>query len=174
MFYVTSSDLIITESLLHLTNLSLFLPIPSRWKSPFCFLFLQVQLCCCSVAKSCPTLCNPMDCSTPGFPVLHYVLEFAPSHAHWVGEVMPSKNISSSVTPFSSCLQSFPVPGSFPRSWFFALDAQSLGASASASGLSMNIQGWFPLGLTGLILLSKGLSRIFSSTTIWKHPFFGA
>ena len=87
------ADLIITESLLHLTNLSLFLPLPSHWKSSFCFLFLPVQLCCCSVAKSCPTLCNPMDCSTPGFPVLHYVLEFAPRHAHWVGEVMPFNHL---------------------------------------------------------------------------------
>ena len=77
--------------------------------------------------------------------------------------------------PFSSCPQSFPASGSFPVSWFFASGGQNIGASASASVLPMNIQGWFPLGLTDLIsLLSKGLSRVFSSTKIWKHQFFGA
>ena len=75
--------------------------------------------------------------------------------------------ISSSVMPFSSCLQSFPLSGSFLMSWFFALGSQSIGASASASVLLMNIQGWFPLGLTGLISLqSKGLSRVFFNTTV--------
>ena len=81
--------------------------------------------------------------------------------------------ISSSVIPFSSWLQSFPASGSFPMSQFFASCGQSIGASASASVLPMNIQGWFPLGLTGLIsLLSKGLSRVFSNTTVQKHQFF--
>ena len=82
--------------------------------------------------------------------------------------------ISSSVVPFSNCLQSFPASGSFPMSWLFVSGGQSVEASASVSVLSMNIQGLFPLGLTGLILLSEGLSRVFSSTTIWKHQFFGA
>ena len=83
--------------------------------------------------------------------------------------------ISSSVISFSSCLQSFPASGSFPMSQLFASGGQGLGASASASVLTMSIQGWFPLGLTGLIsLLSEGLSRVFSSTTVWKHKFFGA
>ena len=82
--------------------------------------------------------------------------------------------VSSSVAPFS-CPQSFPVSGSFPISQFFASGGQSIGASASASVLPMNIQGWFPLGLTGLIsLLSKGLSRVFSSTTVQKYRFFSA
>ena len=81
--------------------------------------------------------------------------------------------ISSSVIPFS-CLQFFPASGSFPMNWLFVSSGQSTGASASASVLPMNIQGWFPLGLTGWIsLLSKGLSRVFSSTTVWKHQFFG-
>ena len=82
---------------------------------------------------------------------------------------------SSSVVPFSSCLQSFPASGSFPMSSIFALGGQSIGdlASASASVFPRNIQGWFPLGSTGLIsLLSKGLSRVFSCTTIQKHYFF--
>ena len=82
--------------------------------------------------------------------------------------------ISSSVFPFSTCLQSFPASGSFPTSWLFASGGQSTGASASASVLPMNIQDWFRLGLTGLILLSKGLSRVFSHTAVWKHQFFGA
>ena len=82
--------------------------------------------------------------------------------------------ISSSVIPFSSCLQSFPASGSFPMSRLLASDGQSIGASASASVLPMNIQGWFLLGLTGLISsLSKGLSRVFSKTTIQRHQFFG-
>ena len=77
-------------------------------------------------------------------------------------------NISSSVIPFSSCLQSFPTSGSFPVSWFFAPCGQSIGASASASVLPMDIRGWFPLGLTGLILQFKGISRVFSSITVWS------
>ena len=81
--------------------------------------------------------------------------------------------ISSSIIPFSFCPQSFPASGSFPVSWLFALGGQSIGVSASV--LPVNIQDWFPLGLTGLIpLQSKGLSRVFSSTTIWKHQFFSA
>ena len=85
---------------------------------------------------------------------------------------MPS-TISSFVIPFS-CLQSF--PGSFLMSWLFASGGQNIEASALVSGLPMNIQGWFPLGLTGLIsFLSKGLicPRVFASTTVWRHLFFG-
>ena len=79
--------------------------------------------------------------------------------------------ISASVAPFSFCPQSFPALGSFLMSWLFASGGQSIGASASV--LAMNIQGWFPLGLTGLIsLLSKGLSRIMSSTMVRRHKFF--
>ena len=84
-------------------------------------------------------------------------------------------NISSTVDPFSSCLQSFPASGSFPMSWHFASAGQSIGASASASVLPVNIQGWVPIGLAGLnSLLPRGLSIIFSSTTILKHQFFSA
>ena len=80
--------------------------------------------------------------------------------------------ISSSVVPFSSCPQSFPESGSFPMSQFFTLDGQSVGVLASASVLPMNIQDWFPLGLTGWISLqSKGLSRVFSNTTVQKHQY---
>ena len=77
--------------------------------------------------------------------------------------------------PLLLCPQSFPASGSFPVSWLFASGVQSTGASASASVLPMNIQGWFPLGLAGLISLqSKGLSRVFSSTTVGKYQFLGA
>ena len=83
--------------------------------------------------------------------------------------------ILSSVIPFSSCLQSFWAPRSFPMSQFFLLCGQSIGASALASVLPMNNQDWFPLGLTGWISLqSKELSRVFSSTAFQKHQFFGA
>ena len=83
--------------------------------------------------------------------------------------------ISSSVAPYSFCLQSFPALGSFPLSWLFASSGQSIGASVSASVLPMNIQDWFPLGGTSWIsVLSKGLSRVFSSTTVQKHQFSSA
>ena len=82
--------------------------------------------------------------------------------------------ISSSVSPFSSRLQSFPPSGSFPISQFFASGGQSIGVSASASVLPMNIQDWFPLGwIDWISLQSKGLSRVFSNTTVQKHQFFG-
>ena len=85
--------------------------------------------------------------------------------------VMPSNHLIL-CCPFSSCLWSFPASGSFLMSWLLALGDQSIGASASV--LLINIQGWFLLGLTGLIcLLSKGLLRVFSSNTVWKHQFFG-
>ena len=80
--------------------------------------------------------------------------------------------ILSSVAPFSSCPQSFPVSGSFPMNRLFASGGQSIGASASISVFPMIIQSWFPLGLTGLMSLqAKGLSRVFSNTTIWKHHY---
>ena len=81
--------------------------------------------------------------------------------------------ISSSVVPFSSCPQSFPASGYFPMSQFFSSGGQSIGVSASTSVLPMNTQDWSPLGWTGWIaLLSKGLSRVFSNTTVQKHQFF--
>ena len=133
----------------------------------FVFFFVQFS----SVTRSCPTLCNPMDCSMPGFRVLHYLLEFVQTRVHWVGDALqPSHPLSPR---FSSCLQSFPAARSFPRSLFFTSGGQSTGVSASASVLPVNIQGWSPLGLTGLISLqSKGLSGVFSSTTMQKHQFF--
>ena len=83
--------------------------------------------------------------------------------------------ISSPVVPFFSCLQSFPALGSFLISQFFASSSQGIGVSASGSFLPMNTQDWLPVGLTSLISLqSKGLSRVFSNTTVQRHQFFGA
>ena len=125
-------------------------------------------LCSCSVTKLCLILCNLMNCSIPGFPVLHYLPEFAQTHGHWVsGAIQPSHPLSAPYPPFP---QSFPASGSFPVSQLFASGGQSIGASASASVLLENIQGWFSLGLTGLIsLLSKGLSKVFSSNSVQKY-----
>ena len=113
-----------------------------------------------SVAQSCPTPCNPMDCSTPGLPVHRWLPVYSNScpSSRWCHPA-----ISSSVIP-SSHLQSFPASGSFQMSPFFASGGQSIRVSASASVLPMNIQDWLPLGWTGWISLqSKGLSRVFSN-----------
>ena len=116
----------------------------------------------------CTTLRDPMDFSTPGFPVLHYFPGFAQIHVHWVGDANPS--ISTSVIPFFPCLQSFPASRSFTVGQLFASDGRSIGASALVSLLPMNIQDWFPLGLTGWISLqSKGLSRVFSNTGLLQQ-----
>ena len=141
------------------------------WLNTNIFLSIYSVGCPCLVTQSCPTLCNPMDCSTPGFPVLHHLLEFAQTQFSRVGDaIQPSCPLSS---PLSSCLQSFPISGTFPMSRLFSSGGQIIETSASASVLPMDIQGWFPLGLIGLIsLLSKGLSRVFSSTTVQKHQFF--
>ena len=118
-------------------------------------------------------LCDPMNCSTPGLPVHHQLPEFTQTHVHPLTSVMPSNHLIPSAACFSFCLQSFLASGSFPMNQLFTSGGQSIGASASA--LPVNIQGWFPLGLTGLISLqSKGLSRVFSSTRIWSHQFFSA
>ena len=115
-----------------------------------------------SVAKSCPTLSNSVNCSRPGFSVLHYLLEIS----------LESVMLSNHLILCHSLLflpSIFPSIRSFPLSWFSS-GGQSIGASASATVLPVNIQCWLPLGLTDLISLqSKGLSTVFSSTTIWKH-----
>ena len=125
-----------------------------------------------SVTQLCLTLCNPMDCSTPGLPVHQQLPVFTQIHVHWVGD---HPTISSSVIPFFHCLQSFPASGSFSMSQLFISCGQSIGVSALASVLPKNFQDWFPLGLTSLISLqSKELSRVFSNTTVQKHQFFSA
>ena len=126
-----------------------------------------------SVAQSCPTLCNPMNRSTPGCPVHHQLPEFTQTHVHWCRWCHPT--ISSSNVPFSSCPQSFPASGSFPMCQLFTSGGQSKGVSASTSVLPKNTQDWSPLGWTGWISLqSKGLSRVFSNTTVQMHQFFSA
>ena len=116
------------------------------------------------------TLWEPMDCSTPGFPVYHQLPELAQLMS--IESVTPSNHLIL-CHPFSSNFQSFPASGSFQMSQFFASGGQSIGASASPSVLPMNIPDGFPLGLTDLIFLqSKGLSRVFSSPTVQKHQFF--
>ena len=122
--------------------------------------------------QSCPSFCKAMDCSMSGFPIHHQLSELTQAHVHRLGDAIQPSN---PVFPFSSCLQSFPASGSFPKSQFFASSGQSIGALASASVLPMNIQDWFSLGLTGWISLQyKGLSRVFFNTTVQKHQFFGA
>ena len=130
--------------------------------------------CCCSVAKLCLTFCKStnyiqharLPCPSPSPGVCSNLCPLS----RWC-----YLTISSSTTSFSFCFQSFPASGSFPLSRLFVSGGQSIGASTSASVLSVNIQGWFPLGLTGFIsLLSQGLWRVFSSTTVQKHQFFGS
>jgi len=126
--------------------------------------------CFCSVIKLCPALGDPMDCSTLGFPVLHYLHNLLKFMS--IKSIMPTNHLSL-CQPFLSYPQSFQTSGSFPMSWHFTSGGQSIGALASASVLPMNSQDWFSLGLTGLISsLSKGLSRVFSSATVQKHQFF--
>ena len=118
----------------------------------------------------CPTLCDPMNCSTPGFPALHYLPEFVQTHTHWVSDaILPSLPLLS---PSSLALNLSQHQCLFQ--WINSLhQVANIGASALASVLQMNIQGWFPLGLTTVIsLLSEGLSRVFSRTTVQKHQFF--
>ena len=114
-----------------------------------------------------------MDCSTPGLPIYHQLREPTQIHVHHVGDaIQPSHPLSS---PSPPAFKTFPASGSFPVSRFFTSVGQSIGVSASAWVLPMNIQDSFPLGWTGWISLqSKGLSRVFFNTTVQKHQFFGA
>jgi len=140
----------------HLSEFKYIIPAPPEKKKQW-----YESLCCCSVAKSCSTLCDPMKCSTPGFSILHHILVFAQIHVHRVGDaIQPSHPVSSPSPPALNLSQH---QGLFQ---WVASGGQSIRASASV--LPMNIQGWFPLGLTGLIsLLSGGLSGVFSSTSPW-------
>ena len=126
-----------------------------------------------SVAQSCPTLCNPINCSTPALPFHPQLQESYPNPCPSSRWCHPT--ISSFVIPLSSCPQSFPTSGSFQMSQLLAWGGQRIGVSASASVLPMNTQDWSPLGWTGWISLqSRGLPRVFSNTTVQKHQFFGA
>ena len=137
------------------------------WKKFGCWYPYEV---CCSVAKSCLTPFYAVDCSMPSFTVLHYPPELLKLTS--IESVMPSNHLILCY-PFS-CPQFFPASGSFPMSWLFPSGGQSIGASTSASVLPMKIQSRFLLGLTGLIsMLSNGLLKVFSNTTVQKHQFFG-
>ena len=126
-----------------------------------------------SVAQSCLTLYNPMDCSTPGFPVHHQLLELAQTHVHWVSDAIQPSHPLSSPSPAAFSLSQHQGLFQWVSSSYQV--AKASGVSASASILPMNIQDWFPLGWTGWISLqSKGLSRAFSNTTVQKHQFFSA
>ena len=125
-----------------------------------------------SVAQSCPTLCNPMNCSMPGLPVHHQLPEFTQTHVHRVGDAIQPSH------PLSSPSPSAPNPSQHQSLYQWinsAWGSQSTGVSALASFLPKNTQGWAPSEWTGWISLqSKGLSRVFSNTTVQKHQFFGA
>ena len=117
-----------------------------------------------SVIQLCPTLCNPMDCSMPGFPVHHN--SWCLLRLMSIESVMPSNHLIL-CHPLLFPPSIFPASGAFPMSYFFVSGGQSIGVSASASVLPMNIQGQFPLGWTGWIFLqSNGLSRVFFNTTV--------
>ena len=132
----------------------------------------NAETCCCSVTKWYPTLCNPKDYSTPGslsFTISRNLLRFISPES-----VMLSNHFML-CHPFLLLLSISPSFEVFSMSLLFASGGQSIGVSPSASLLLMNIQDWCPLGLTNWISLqSKGLSRVFSNTTVWKHQFFGA
>ena len=133
------------------------------------WVFSSVQFS--SVTPSYPTLWDPMDCSTPGFPVPHQLPEFPQTYVHWVGDAI---QLSHPLLFPSPPAFNLPSIRSFPVSQFFTSGGQRIGVSALASVLPMNIQHWFPLGWTGWISMqSKGLSRIFSNTTVHNHQFFG-
>ena len=136
-------------------------------------LFTHISVQFSSVTQSCPTFCDTMNCSMPGLPVHHQFLEFTQTHVHRVSDaIQPSHPLSS---PFSSCPQSLPASESFPMNQLLAWGGQSIVVSASTSVLPKNTQDWSPLEWTCWISLqSKGLSRVFSKTTVQNHQFFGA
>ena len=120
---------------------------------------------CCSVAQLCLTLCDRIECSMQGLPVLHYLPELAQTPVYWVsGAIWPSRSLPSPSLAFNLCQHTM--------SQLFTSCGQSIGAWASASVIPMNIQDWFPLGWIAWISLeSKGLLRVFSNTTVQKHQF---
>ena len=135
----------------------------------WCYFQMQcqdwVELCCGLVAR---LLATPMDCTTPRFPVHHQLPELVQTHVHRAGDAIQP---SHPVVPFFSYLQSFPASGPFPMSQFFASSGQSIGASASASVLLMNIQDWFPLGWTGWISLLNHRTPNWCQRIGWENPF---
>ena len=131
-----------------------------------CITYISVQFS--SVPQSCPTFCDPMNHSTPGLPVHHQLPEFTQTHVHWVGDaIQPSHPLLS---PSPSAPNPFQHQGLFQ--W---VNSSCQVAKVLKLQLPVNIQSWFPLGLTGFMSLqSKGLLRVFYSTTVWKHLFLSA
>ena len=114
-----------------------------------------------------PGLCDPMNYNTPGFPLPHHLLKFAQVHAHWVGDIIQPSHL---LPPYSFAFNLSQHEGFFE--WVSSSHQGAKVLQLQASDLPMNIEGWFPLRLTASIsLLSKGLSRVFSSTTVWKYQF---
>ena len=145
-------------------------PYPKTFEATLSLLTFSFQSS--SVAQSCPTLCSPMNRSTPDLPVHHQLPEFTQTHVHWVG-LMPSNHLIL-CRPLLLLPSIFPSIRAFQMSQPFTSGGQSAGVSASTSVLPMNTQDWSPFGWTGWISLqSKGLSRVFSNTTVQKHQFFG-
>ena len=161
---ITSSDAMMIKSKFHHTK-------SNNSNLPFgVFAMVVAWVHFSSVAQSCLTLCDPMNRSMPGLHVHHQPPVHPNSYtlSQWC-----HPTIWSSVIPFSSCPQSFSASGSFQMSQLFASGGQSIGVSASTSVLPVNTQDWSPLGWTGSISLqSKGLSTVFSNTTVQKHQFF--
>ena len=146
----------------------LFLFIPQK----YWLFYSSVQFS--SVAQSCPTLCDPINHSSPGLPVHHQLLEFTQTHVHWVRDAIQSPHSLPSPSPLASIFPSIRV-FSNESALRISPSHQSTGVSASPSVLPVNTQDWSPLGWTGWISLqSKGLSRVFSNTTVQKHQFFSA
>ena len=146
-FFFFSNSVVIPKVYLYVKHLSL-VSVPSSSVQSFSHVWLS----------------DPMNHSTQGLPVHHQLLEFTQTHVH---PVMPSSHL------ILSCPKSLPALGSFPMSQLLTWGCQIIGVSASTSLLPMNTQDWSPLGWTGWIFLkSKGLSRVFSNTTVQKHQFF--
>jgi len=169
---------------------TVFMKLHSTYRLPGDFVKMQIliQLLCDSnaagpgttleirsvqlnlVAQSCPTLCNPMDYSMPAFPVHHQIPELAQAHVHQVGDAIQLSHPLSSPSPPAFDLSQHQDLFQWVR---WPSGGQCIGVLASASVHPMNIQDWFPLGWTGWISLQfKGLSRVFSNTTVQKHQFF--
>ena len=142
--------------------------LPSLQRYRYKDSYSSVQLS--SVAQSGPTLCNHMDCSTPGFPLHYQLSDLAQTHVRWVGDaIQPSHPLSSPSPPALNLSQH----QSLFKCQLFASGGQRIGVSASTSVLTVNTQDWSPLGWTGWISLqSKELLRVFSNTTVQKHQFF--
>ena len=130
---------------------------------------ISTHFCCCySIAHSSPTLCDPMDCNMPGFPVHHQLLEPTQTHVHHISDVIQLSHPLWSPSPPAFNL-------SQNQGLFQWVSSSHLVGKVLEFSLTIIIKDWFPLGLTGWISLqSKGLLRVFSSTTVQKHQFFGA